>query len=154
MAFDPFPNWVAASLVPLDALPISADSTADPSDDGVSIATDEAWLIGTQRELTVTVTGGSGYLVGWFDWDRNSAFDVPTETVEFGTLSAGTQTVTVTVHDTFDTFSDEPLVARLRLFPIETPQMNTLHGAAANGEVEDYVWQVPTLRYYFPVLMR
>ena len=131
---------------------ISADSTADPSDDGVSITNDDAWLIGTQRDLNITVTGGTGYLVGWIDWDRNATFDVPTDTVDFGTVSAGAQTVTVTIHDSFDTFSDDPLVARFRLFPISTPQMKSLHGAATNGEVEDYVWEVPTLRYYFPVL--
>ena len=133
---------------------ISVDSTGDPSDDGIFIASDDAWLVGTQRNISVTVTGGSGHLMGWFDWDRNNVFDVPTETVDFGTLAAGTHTVPVTVHDAFDTLSDAPLVARFRLFPTTDISAMTLRGDAANGEVEDYIWDVPVLRYYLPLIYK
>ncbi len=131
---------------------ISADSQADPSDDGVMLASADPWYRGAERSLRINITGGAGRLVGWFDWNRDGTFDESAEMIDFGTLQAGIQLVSLTVPEAFDPLQDEPLVVRFRLFDTSITRP-TLAGIVENGEVEDYVWEVPPPRLYLPLIL-
>lgn len=121
----------------------------DSADDGITFSND-AWYAGAQVTLNITVTGGTGHLVGWLDFSRNGSFESG-EMVDFGILDAGTHAVSLNVSPSFDGLSAEPLGVRFRLFP-EGKSEKTVTGYAAGGEVEDYVWDVPQLRMFFPLI--
>ncbi len=116
------------------------DGTND--DDGILRNMDTPkWTNGANVPLTVTVSGGTGRVVGWFDWDGDG-FD---EMVDFGTLSAGTHIVTITVPSSANYTQGNPVNVRFRLFdPNALPggrlDYGDYIGAATDGEVEDYWW--------------
>jgi len=126
------------------------DLDAVPNDED-GVAAEGIWQDGTTGGVvSVTVGAGSGWLLGWMDFDESGdftgqneliidqaasaagspysiAFDIPT-----GTVSATTSTV---------------LNARFRLFPARpsVPEI-AYSGKADNGEVEDYRFAlIPTL---------
>jgi hypothetical protein len=118
------------------------DGTND--DDGVSRSMGgPKWISGDTVPLTITVTGGSGRVVGWFDWDDDGDFD---EMRDFGVLSAGTHSVDLDLPaaGTYNTGTE--INVRFRLFDPDAIPGGSLDygdylGAATDGEVEDYWWE-------------
>ena len=93
--------------------------------------------------VTVTVTG-SGYLVGWFDFNNDGDFLDSGETAISQSVSTGTnQSITFDVPAGFCSGDCNAatlnLYARFRLFE-DAPAIDTFafSGSAENGEVEDY----------------
>ncbi len=115
----------------------NATATGDTFDDGVSRIMADKWVAGNTVHLTVTVTGNGGYLVGWFDWNGLSNFNLVTDTVTFGPVSAGTQVLNITVPAGYPT--GQTINARFRLYNGQ-PLQASPQGAAVGGEVEDYQW--------------
>ena len=58
--------WGAGVSAGTDGQP-SSTATGDTNDDGVSRLMTDKWLPGLTVQLTVTATGNTGYLMGWFD---------------------------------------------------------------------------------------
>ena len=119
----------------------SGDATGDGDDeDGVLRGGSSLWTPGATVPLTVTVGGGSGRLVGWFDWDNDGLFSSG-EMVDFGLIS-GEQGVMVTVGAGYTTGAT--LNARFRLFDTSALPSGAIGdastGVVAGGEVEDYQW--------------
>lgn len=101
------------------------------------------WTNGTGGgRVEVVVTGGSGYLVGWFDFNYNGTFELAELAIQ-QTVTAGTNVIDFDIPaGTFDgTTTPNPLYARFRLFETEPTNLgNSYFGQAVNGEVEDYLW--------------
>ncbi len=120
---------------------VGDDEDGYPDEEGVTRVGTSRWVPGNTAQLTVRVTGGAGYLVGWFDWDGNGAMAAG-EMVEFGSVNSGLNTVSLVVPPEFTRPLPDPLdlYARFRLYSSD-PGTPTPTGLAVNGEVEDYFWQ-------------
>jgi uncharacterized repeat protein (TIGR01451 family) len=121
------PDDAANAITCHDGIVFDGDSWTDPG----GIVT-----------FTAEVTGGTGYLYAWFDWNQDGAFAGAGEFIAFGELSAGTHTLTITKPLDFMQNS-AVLNMRFRIFaePLEDlfllPEFAFV-GSAYNGEVEDY----------------
>lgn len=113
------------------------DHDGNNDDDGVLVNTAYHWTPGATVWLTVTVTGGNGYLVGWFDWNNDLDFGDANEQVVFGNLAAGVHGVSLVVPASYATGTD--FYARFRLYD-GAPAVAASSDLATNGEVEDYYW--------------
>jgi len=119
-------------------------------EDGVELL--GVWQDGTAGgTLEVTIGAGAGWLVGYFDFNGDGDF------ADFGELAInqaaastggtnadGVYTVLVDVPPgTINAATTTALNARFRLFPA-APSLPELAfaGTAANGEVEDYAWNI------------
>ena len=126
-------NWTADTTFTL--------GNDDGSDDGIT-QTGGQWATGNTVTLNVTITGGGGYLAGWFDWNNDGIF-APEEKVVAQHVVAGVNSINLTV-GTYDPSSNPTLKARFRLYdsePLFGPTgIETPDGGAAAGEVEDYDW--------------
>jgi len=116
---------------------VGDDYTAWDDGDGVSVLSAERWTPGAQVSLRADVRGGSGFLVGWFDWDGSGTFSGPQEEAIVWPVSAGQNTLTLTVPNTYQT--GRSLYARFRLYASQ-PAAPAPTGEVVNGEVEDYLW--------------
>ena len=104
------------------------------------------WTPGASVGLNVTVSGGTGRLVGWFDWNNDGAFDDNGTFQDFGNVS-GSQLLALTVPA--DYTAGTTVTVRFRLFdpsdlPGGTVDTGDYIGPATNGEVEDYQWEFTT----------
>jgi len=122
-----------------DGLP-SVMANGDVSDDGVVLTPGVNWQAGPGgASVDVTVTGGSGYLSAWVDWDQNNSFSPGERILTDQFVNAGSQTITFTVPATI-TFGNTFNV-RFRLYAESTSGAAQTVGLVLNGEVEDYQWQ-------------
>jgi protocatechuate 3,4-dioxygenase beta subunit len=135
------PGHVAGSVI-LGTLWISDTNGLDgvmptPDDnDGVTRSPNDLWQPGITVSLDVLVTGGTGYLVAWFDWNGDGGFGEG-EMINFGELAAGVNPLTLIIPDSYTT--GNPLNVRFRLYETEpTDPLPT--GFVIGGEVEDYQW--------------
>ena len=121
---------------------------ADDFDDGVDVV--GIWQNGPNgASVQVTVGAGSGWLVGFVDFNNSGAFDNANELIVSEAVSStggpdsdGVYTFTFNVPaDSLSTDSTTLLYSRFRLFPSQ-PLFPVLayQGEADNGEVEDYRW--------------
>lgn len=113
-----------------------AEGNDDSSDDGILLDSSGGWQPGESHPLTVTVTGGAGYLAGWFDWNQDGAFETPTEQALADGVPAGTSVLTFTIPS--NAITSEAIPLRFRLYPSEPLGAEIPTGAATGGEVEDY----------------
>ncbi len=95
-----------------------------------------AWENGTGY-ITATVTGGTGDLYAWFDWNNDGDFDDANEAQSWTGLTAGEHRLSITVDGSFE--ADDDLFARFRLVSDGAGNPGYI-GEVANGEVEDYFW--------------
>jgi subtilisin-like proprotein convertase family protein len=113
----------------------------DGSDDGI-VKTGGQWVTGNTVTLNATITGGSGYLAGWFDWNNDGLFSAGEKAVAQNVV-AGVNTVNLTVGP-YNPGSTPTLKARFRLYATEPTfgpnGTETPDGGATTGEVEDYAW--------------
>lgn len=101
-------------------------------EDGV-LRAKEAWTPGATVHISVTVSGGSGYLVGWFDWDESRTL----QKVDFGQVSQGEQVLPLVVPGGYT--KGDAVNVRFRLYPT-IPSDAQPTGDVNGGEVEDYLW--------------
>ncbi|MGD9613293.1 MAG: SdrD B-like domain-containing protein, partial [Kiritimatiellia bacterium] len=130
------------------------DLAGTDDEDGVLQITNSIWQVGTEGgSVEVTVGAGSGWLLGYIDFNGDGDFVDAGEMVcnlavsNTGGNGAGVYTNAFAVPaDTFSTTSSTPLYARFRLYP-EQPLFPELAyaGTADNGEVEDYLWHLAGL---------
>ena len=122
------------------------DVTATDDEDGIvfnpATWTPDALADGDDGSITATVSGGSGYLLGWIDWDGNGSFTGPNEMIVSQAVTAGS------VNVGFDIPSGTVLTAvhyaRFRLFAAAPPIPALAYvGPAVGGEVEDYAIAAP-----------
>jgi len=130
----------------LDGLPtLNADGDdldGIDDEDGVVRTPGVLWTSGTGGSVDVTVTGGSGCLSAWIDWNGDGVFT--------GTGENILNNVAVAVGTTTQTFSipvdprTGSFYARFRLYGQDAGGACTSTkaptGPATNGEVEDYLW--------------
>jgi hypothetical protein len=118
----------------------SADATGDGTDDsdGITRNPTQSWDAGNTVNITATVGGDDGYLVGWFDWNGDGDFDDPGEIRIFGDTVPGANGFTLAIPGT--AAPGNYLNARFRLY--DSDQMSGIAptGLTTNGEVEDYQW--------------
>lgn len=119
-----------------DPSALGDDLDARTDEDGILRYPDEAWKPGATVHLTATVSGGSGYLVGWFDWNNDKILG-PAELLSFGQLTAGKSVLSLVVSDGYT--QGHPLFVRFRLYP-QAPASPLPTGEVDGGEVEDYLW--------------
>ncbi|MBP8001839.1 MAG: hypothetical protein KA314_23000 [Chloroflexi bacterium] len=126
-------NWTADSSFTL--------GNDDGSDDGI-VKTGGQWVAGNTVTLNATITGGSGYLAGWFDWNNDGVFSAGEKAVAQNVV-AGVNNISLTV-GAYNPNSNPILKARFRLYASEPTfgpnGTETADGAAAAGEVEDFAW--------------
>lgn len=127
---DGFPNTSAAG----------DDGNNFDDEDGIERVTVDdggsSWESGTGY-ISATVTGGTGDLYGWFDWNNDGDFDDANEAQSWTNLSAGVHKLTITVNAAFE--ADDDLFARFRLVE-NGASAPGYTGEVTNGEVEDYYW--------------
>ncbi len=122
----------------------NTDATADdldrPADDedGVEPTVGVGWPAGGAGSLTIAVSGGSGYVNCWIDWNKNSSFtDAGEQVVTEAGLAAGAavRPISIPAGVSFpNTFT-----SRCRLAS-GAGQANTPIGPAEFGEIEDTQW--------------
>lgn len=127
----------------------SAVADLDSFDDGVTAY--GAWQNGSGGgAVQVQVGAGSGYLVGFMDFDQDGIQEmIISQSVSDtgGPGSDGLYTFSVDVPEgSLSTISSTALYSRFRLFP-SAPNFPSLayRGSADNGEVEDYQWNFNSL---------
>ncbi|MBK9138508.1 MAG: hypothetical protein IPM17_07070 [Verrucomicrobia bacterium] len=108
---------------------------AGPNDeDGVSFGLLMAGQPGT-ISVDVSGTAGGGLLNAWVDWNDNGTFDVGEQIFANTSVVNGLNLLTVTVPP--GAVPDIPLAARFRLSSAGGDSATS--GAAADGEIEDYL---------------
>lgn len=126
-------NWTADTTFTL--------GNDDGSDDGI-VKTGGQWTTGNIVTLNATVTGGNGYLAGWFDWNNDGVFSAGEKAVAQNVV-AGVNNINLIV-GTYNPGSNPTLNARFRLYASEPTfgpnGTETPDGGAAAGEVEDFAW--------------
>lgn len=111
------------------------DTAGSPDDeDGVDFIP-PVECAGVTLQFTVTVTGGSGTLGAWFDWNQDGDWDTGEGIRQ--SVVAGANVVTVVCPIAFD--NDGALNARFRLYAGDLATVYPI-GGVSNGEVEDYTW--------------
>jgi uncharacterized repeat protein (TIGR01451 family) len=117
----------------------SSGAELDTLDDGVSV--NGIWTTSSGGGAEVTVTG-SGWLVGFVDFNNNGNFLDVGELVASQAVTPGTSTITFNVPpNSFPDAASAARYARFRLLPSQpfVPEL-AFTGEAINGEVEDYLW--------------
>ena len=120
------------------------DSHADADEAGVTRA-NVPWQNGANGgAVNITVSGDSGVLYGWIDWNGNNSFaDTGEQVINGAAVSAGTTPIQFNVPiGTFPgTGPNRTFNARFRLYPSAPINPTTAWtGTAPGGEVEDYQW--------------
>ncbi|MBN1886960.1 MAG: fibronectin type III domain-containing protein [Thermoflexales bacterium] len=112
----------------------------DDDDDDDGVAREQGpWLAGRVVSLSVTVEGGDGYLVGWFDWNGDGDFAGPQEEAIAHGVQAGSNVISLSVPLAYT--AGTQLAARFRLYTGEPASRAPLGAESpAGGEVEDYSW--------------
>jgi len=127
----------------------SVTASLDSLDNGVT--TSGFWQNGLSNgTVQVTVGKGSGWLVGYIDFNQNGSFLDAGELIVSENVStnggngAGVYTYTVNVPaNSVQASSMTTLYSRFRLLPSEPPFPGlAFSGLASNGEVEDYRWDL------------
>ncbi|CAG0928856.1 hypothetical protein PLCT1_00847, partial [Planctomycetaceae bacterium] len=111
------------------------DSSGIPDENGVNWVAGEHWTAGTTVHINVNVTGSTGYLVAWYDWNNDGDFADANEQVIVGSLSSGVTNEPVNVPLGYTT--GVTLNVRFRLYD-GTPGVINSRGLVTGGEVEDY----------------
>jgi hypothetical protein len=126
------------------------DTNGGDDEDGIT-ANIATWSQAGGGSVNATVGGGSGWLVGWVDWNDDGVFS-DSEMAFSQTVATGSQTINFSVP--ISTFPAGGLRTRFRLFTSQTAaqqvgiamggttEASADIGPAANGEVEDYLFVV------------
>ncbi|MCH8539638.1 MAG: carboxypeptidase regulatory-like domain-containing protein, partial [Opitutales bacterium] len=118
----------------------SVDADKDDFDDGVEVL--GIWQNGADGATLEFDVTGSGWLLGFIDWEDNGTFLDAGNLVVSQAVSSGLVSVNLDVPEgALDTEGTTLLYSRFRLMPSEPfiPELG-FTGEASNGEVEDYRW--------------
>ncbi len=118
------------------------DDQSGDDEDGITLAGldfQNAILSQSQQyNVNVSVTGGSGFLTAWFDWNSNGSFDAGEQEASELAVSTGSTILDIVVPSLAVTGTS---YARFRLCD-GLGECNTPNGASDSGEVEDYIVQI------------
>jgi predicted extracellular nuclease len=137
--------YLGASVTDDAGFALNSDNA---SDDGVTRVSGQ-WQPDQTVTLNAQVTGGSGWLTGWFDWNLDGDFDDAGEKAINQAATAGANLINVIVPSTAligNGSTSSSLPARFRLYESSTEPLRPTAitavsiGSASGGEVEDYVW--------------
>ncbi len=118
------------------------------SDDSTDKGVARNAFTATTGNVNLTVTGGTGYVTGWFDWNQDGDFgDAGEQVFTNQTVSAGS-TVPVSFSTGGASVYDKTFNARFRVYAATQASAQTAApeaapqplGGIADGEVEDYTW--------------
>lgn len=111
----------------------TTNTGATDDEDGVMPAKGFPWTSAGGR-LDVTVSGGSGYLNCWVDWNNNQSLgDADEKVVNDLAVVPGTHSIAISTTTTVD----GAYYARCRISPVTGAGIT---GPVYGGEVEDYRW--------------
>lgn len=116
------------------------DTTLSPDDeDGVTAINPTQWRVGPAGGSVQIVVHGSGYLIGWIDFNNDGAFSGTNEMVVSQAVSSGTATYSFTIPAAAFVSPATNFYARFRVFTT-APSFPELAytGEVVDGEVEDY----------------
>jgi len=95
------------------------------------------FIAGQTGAVQIVVTGGSGYVHGWIDWNQDGDWDDAGENVFCGyPVTPGANIIEFSVPSAAQGTQPGTTWARFRLD--DDPNLNSPVGLAINGEVEDY----------------
>jgi hypothetical protein len=157
------PDTEADAALPLNAASDGADEDGLTIPPPVSYGANSTWTDGDGGVIQVTVSsstsGGSGWLVGYFDLNHDGTFDdanemIISQSVSATTLAGGiySTTYTFTLSSLKNLLPSSTYYMRLRMLPSQ-PQFATTSfvGEVTNGETEDFIitTDVPVTLSYF-----
>ncbi|RLC81636.1 MAG: hypothetical protein DRI61_03610 [Chloroflexi bacterium] len=114
------------------------DNNILDDEDGIVRVPGELWQPNNTVHITATVTGGTGDLYAWFDWDNDNDFSDESR-YSWLNLAPGDHRLALTVGSNFS-YQNASLAARFRLVP-QGADAPDYYGEVNGGEVEDYIWQ-------------
>jgi hypothetical protein len=116
------------------------DDLANVADEDGAFPTEGVnWVKGGTGSLTAQVTGGSGYLNCWIDWNNDKDWaDTGEKVVDNAAVAEGQNTRTFTVSNSSANFPTA-YIARCRVAPA-SGQGSSVTGPVEFGEVEDHRW--------------
>ncbi|RUA17663.1 MAG: hypothetical protein DSY55_01715 [Clostridia bacterium] len=119
---------------------LADDNNSTDDEDGVAPSPGVTWGTGGNGSLDVNVSGGSGYLNCWIDWNADEDFlDSGEHIINDQAVAAGDQTISVNVPS--GTSFSSPYMARCRVSP-NSGEATSPTGAVYGGEVEDNDWLI------------
>ncbi len=122
----------------INGLPDTLASTDGADEDGVTF--NLPWANGPAGGSVDVAVTGTGYLIGWVDFNEDGDFTDAAEMIIDQAVSTGTATYTFTVPAGTFGAGSRTLYSRFRLFA-DAPLFSSLayFGTATGGEVEDYL---------------
>lgn len=121
-----------------DAGAIVDDTRGIADEDGVEPTPGVNWVANGQGSISATVSGGSGYLNCWVDWNNDKDWaDTGEKILSDSAVAAGLNARTFSVPS--GTTFPNSFVSRCRLAP-GANLATAVTGATEFGEVEDYLW--------------
>jgi len=123
-----------------DALTDDTTGATPDDEDGVEATYGVVWTSGGNGSIDATVSGGSGYLNCWIDWNDDDDFaDSGEHIINDTAVSEGVNTLTFSVPSSVNFSTTPALYTRCRLSP-NSGEATTDTGPVWGGEVEDYRW--------------
>jgi SdrD B-like protein/GEVED domain-containing protein/type IX secretion system substrate protein len=132
------PTLYLGSTVDTEIAPTqNSSATGDATDDGITFNTPETWVEGTNGgSFDATVTG-TGWLVAWFDFNKDGDISEVGEMIISQAVTTGTSTFNFDIPVGADMTGTS--YSRVRLFETEPSFAQfSYSGEASGGEVEDY----------------
>ena len=130
------------------ALANGDDIFGSDDENGVALISPAAWTngaVGTGHggHIQVSVTG-SGWLVGWVDWNHDGDFLDAGEFIVSQAVSTGTASISFDIPAGTIGATSESWLSRFRVFT-SAPSfpLFSYEGVATDGEVEDYLFEKP-----------
>jgi hypothetical protein len=115
------------------------DVTGMADEEGVMPTASVSWTAGGQGSLAATVTGGSGFLNCWVDWNNDKDWaDAGEKILSDSAVASGPNTKGFNIPSGV-TIPNSSFIARCRLAP-GANQATAVTGATEFGEVEDHKW--------------
>ncbi|MEO7100962.1 MAG: SdrD B-like domain-containing protein [Luteolibacter sp.] len=131
-------NGVPSSLANGD------DSLGSDDESGITPLSVATWVNGTNGGSIQANVTGSGWLVGWIDWNHDGDFLDPGEFVVSRAVTTGTTTVSFDIPAGTIGAASESWLSRFRIFTAEPDYpLFSYTGVATDGEVEDYLIEKP-----------
>ncbi|MEP2774555.1 MAG: SdrD B-like domain-containing protein [Luteolibacter sp.] len=131
-----------------NALAEGDDSIGSDDEDGVSTVDPVLWMDGTAMsgnggQIQVNVTG-SGWLVGWIDWNHDGDFLDSGEMIVSQAVNSGSLGIAFDIPAGTIGATSESWLSRFRLFTAKPPYpLFSYAGVTTDGEVEDHLLEKP-----------
>lgn len=120
------------------------DLLGTDDENGITPLSIASWTNGVAGGSIQASVTGSGWLVGWIDWNHDGNFLDPGELVVSQAVSTGTTTLSLTIPAGTIGAGSESWLARFRIFTTQPAYpLFSYTGSVTNGEVEDYLIEKP-----------